>query len=127
KAGRNGAREWTFDGGGSQQAGQNANYKSTLSQCKNPPQPFAIPGAGNAAAAAAAPPDPVLPPTMSIPGVLEAVESWKVVWSWQGNNVDGPIAGENGTVLFANNDAGGGIQFDPSTRLANVAYRNLHT
>src|SRR5207302_9364241 len=67
----------------------------------------------SAATAAAAPPEPVLPPTTSIPGVLEAVRSWNVVWSWQGNNVDGPIAGENGTVLFANNDAGDVIQFDP--------------
>ena len=47
---------------------------------------------------------------------LEAVQSWKVVWSWQGNNVDGPIAGDNGTMLFANNDAGNVIQFDPWDR-----------
>ena len=59
--------------------------------------------------------------------MLEAVESWKVVWSWQGNNVDGPIAGENGTVLFANNDAGNVIQFDPATGLAKVAYGNINT
>ena len=63
----------------------------------------------------------------SIPGVLEAVQSWKVVWSWQGNNVDGPIAGDNGTLLFANNDAGDVIQFDPATGLAKVAYGNVNT
>jgi len=115
----------TFDRGSHHQAWQDASYKTTLSQCRNPPTPFAIPGA--AAAAAAAPPEPVLPPTASIPGVLEAVQSWKVVWSWQGNNVDGPIAGENGTMLFANNDAGNVIQFDPSTGLAKVAYANINT
>src|SRR5205823_232155 len=109
--------------------GEYANVASNwlLSQCKNPPPPFAIPSAGNAATAGAAPPEPVLPPTMSIPGVLEALQSWKVVWSWQGNNVDGPIAGENGTMLFANNDAGDVIQFDPATGLAKVAHGDINT
>jgi sugar lactone lactonase YvrE len=127
KDARNEGPAGTFDRGTHQQSWQNAGYKAALASCKNPPQPFAIPGAGNAAAATAAPPDPVLPPTSSIPGVLQALESWKVVWSWQGNNVDGPIAGDNGTVLFANNDAGDVIQFDPSTGLAKVAYGNINT
>ena len=127
KDARNEGPAATFDRGSHQQAWQDGGYKTTLAQCKNPPQPFAIPGAGNAAAATAAPPEPVLPPTSSIPGVLEALSSWKVVWSWQGNNVDGPIAGDNGTMLFANNDAGNVIQFDPSTRLATVAYDNVNT
>jgi sugar lactone lactonase YvrE len=117
----------TFDRGSHQQSWQNAGYKAALASCKNPPQPFAIPSAGNAAAATAAPPDPALPPTTPIPGVLEAVQSWKVVWSWQGNNVDGPIAGDNGTVLFANNDAGDVIQFDPVTGLAKIAYDKINT
>jgi len=127
KDARNEGPSGTFDRGTHQQSWQNAGYKTALASCKNPPQPFAIPGAGNAAAATAAPPDPVLPPTTSIPGVLQALESWKVVWSWQGNNVDGPIAGDNGTVLFANNDAGDVIQFDPATGLAKVAYGNINT
>jgi sugar lactone lactonase YvrE/dienelactone hydrolase len=127
KDARNEGPASTFDRGSSQQAWQNSGYKAVLASCKNPPQPFAIGGAGNAAAATAAPPEPVLPPTNSIPGVLEAVQSWKVVWSWQGNNVDGPIAGDNGTVLFANNDAGDVIQFDPSTGLAKVAYDKINT
>ena len=116
----------TFDRGSHQQAWQHANYKATLAQCKTPPQPFSIPSAGNAAAATA-PPALVLPPTNSIPQVLQALESWKVVWSWEGNNVDGPIAGENGTLIFANNDAGNVIQFDPATDLAKVAHDNVNT
>ena len=39
----------TYDRGTHQQAWQHANYKATLAQCKTPPQPFAIPSAGNAA------------------------------------------------------------------------------
>src|SRR5215475_9705811 len=127
KDARNEGPASTFDRGSHQQSWQNAGYKAALASCKNPPQAFAIPGAGNAAAAAAPPPEPVLPPTMSIPGVLEARESWRVVWSWEGNNVDGPIAADNGAVLFADNDAGNVIQFDPSTGLAKIAYANLNT
>ena len=127
KDARNEGPSGTFDRGSHQQAWQTASYKTTLSQCKTPPQPFAIPGAGNAATATAAPPAPLLPPTTSIPGVLEALESWKVVWSWEGNNVDGPIADDNGAILFANNDAGNVMQFDPSTGLAKVVYANLNT
>ena len=54
--------------------------------------------------------------------MLAAGQSWKVVWSWEGNNVDGPIAGNNGTVLFANNDASNVMQMDPSTGLAKIVY-----
>jgi len=74
-----------------------------------------------------APPDPVLPATSAIPGVLAAGQAWKVVWSWEGNNVDGPIAGDNGTVLFANNDASNVMQMDPATGLAKVVYSNVNT
>ena len=75
----------------------------------------------------AAPPDPVLPAPSAIPGVLAAGQSWKVVWSWEGNNVDGPIAADNGTVLFANNDASNVMQLDPATGLAKIVYRDTNT
>src|SRR3984957_10669779 len=119
----------SFPRGSSQQSWQNPGIKNVLAKCGNPPKPFSIPGAGQAANAAknAAPPDPVLPATAAIPGVLAAGQSWKVVWSWEGNNVDGPIAGDNGTVLFANNDASNVMQLDPSTGLAKIVYRDTNT
>jgi len=117
----------SFPRGNSMQNWQNPGLKKVLAKCGNPPQPFSIPGAGGAANANAAPPDPVLPATSAIPGVLAAGQSWKVVWSWEGNNVDGPIAGENGTVLFANNDASNIMQLDPSTGLARIVYRDTNT
>jgi hypothetical protein len=126
KDARNEGPAATFNRGSSQQAWQNAGYKAALAKCKNPPQPFAISVAANPATAAA-PPAPVLPPTMSIPGVLEARQTWKAVWSWEGNNVDGPIAADNGAILFANNDAGNVIQFDPATGLAKIAYASINT
>ena len=109
------------------QSWQNPGIKNVLAKCKNPPKPFSIPIASQSANANAAPPDPVLPATSAIPGVLAAGQSWKVVWSWQGNNVDGPIAGDKGTVLFANNDASNVMEMDPATGLAKILYSNTNT
>jgi sugar lactone lactonase YvrE len=114
------------------QSWQNPGIKNVLAKCSNPPQPFSIPGAGRAANANTAPPDPVLPATTAIPGVLAAGQAWKVVWSWEGNNVDGPIAADNGgtlsnSVMFANNDASNVMQLDLATGLAKVVYRDTNT
>src|ERR1700683_5571260 len=117
----------SFPRGSSMQSWQNPGLKNVLAKCKNPPQAFSIPGAGQSAKGNAAPPVPALPPTGAIPGVLGAGQLWKVVWSWEGNNVDGPIAGDNGTVLFANNDASNVMQLDPSTGLAKIVYRDTNT
>jgi hypothetical protein len=92
----------SFPRGSGMQSWQNPGIKNVLAKCKNPPKPFSIPIDSQSASANAAPPDPVLPAASAIPGVLAPGQSWKVVWSWEGNNVDGPISGDNGTVLFAN-------------------------
>ena len=116
----------SFARGAGQQSWQNPGIKEVLAKCKTPPKPFGIP-ISQSPSAQAAPPEPVLPATSAIPGVLAGGQSWKVVWSWEGNNVDGPIAADNGMVLFANNDAGNVMQMDPATGLAKVAYPNLNT
>jgi sugar lactone lactonase YvrE len=116
----------SFPRGSSQQNWQNPGFKNVVTKCKTPPTPFGIPIA-KGPDANAAPPAPMLPATHAIPEVLAAGQSWKVVWSWQGNNVDGPIAGENGTVIFANNDASNVMQMDPATGLAKVLYTNTNT
>ena len=117
----------SFPRGSSLQSWQNPGLKNVLASCKNPPKPFSIPGAGQGANATAAPPDPVIPATTAIPGVLAAGQSWKVVWSWEGNNADGPIAANDGTILFANNDASNVMKMDPATGLATVLYSNTNT
>jgi gluconolactonase len=116
----------SFPRGGSMQSWQNPGLKGVLAKCKNPPPPFSIP-INQSASAKTAPPAPTLPSTSAIPGVLAAGQSWKVVWSWEGNNVDGPIAGDNGAVLFANNDASNVMQLDPSTGLAKIVHRDTNT
>ena len=117
----------TFARGSSQQSWQNPGLKSVLAKCKTPPQPFAIPVA-QSASANAAPPEPAAPPaTTEIPGVIAAGQTWKVVWSWEGNNLDGPIAGDNGTMLFANNDASNVMRLDPATGLATIIHKDTNT
>jgi sugar lactone lactonase YvrE len=59
--------------------------------------------------------------------VIAGGQTWKVVWSWEGNNADGPIAGADGTLLFANNDASNVMKLDPATQLATVVHRDTNT
>jgi gluconolactonase len=116
-----------FDRGHGQQAWQNSGFAAVAAKCKNPPKPFRIGGDAASAANTAAPPAPELPTPDAIPGVIGAGQKWKVVWAWEGNNVDGPIPGDNGTVLFANNDAGNVMKLDPATGLATIAFDKLNT
>jgi gluconolactonase len=116
-----------FDRGRSLQSWQNPGLAAVLADCTNPPQPFAIGGSSAAPADAAEPPVPTAPPSGAIPGVIAAGQTWKVVWAWQGNNADGPIAGENGTLLFANNDASNVMRLDPATGLASIIHSDTNT
>lgn len=114
-----------FDRGSSLQAPQDPGYAGVLARCRNPPTP-AVRRTG-AATNTAPPPAPELPAPEAIPGVIAPGQSWKVVWSWEGNNADGPIAGDNGTLLFANNDASNVMQLDPATGLAKVLFDRTNT
>jgi gluconolactonase len=116
----------SFPRGNSLQSWQNPGLAAALAKCSKPPQPFSIPGAGQSANASA-PPAPALPRPAAIPDVIAAGQSWKVVWSWEGNNADGPIAGDNGALLFANNDASNVMKLDPATGLATVIHNETNT
>jgi sugar lactone lactonase YvrE len=115
----------SFARGSNQQAWQNPGLKSVLTKCKTPPQPFGFPIAQNTKPA---PPEPAAPPaSTAIPGVIAAGQTWKVVWQWEGNNADGIIAGDNGTMLFANNDASNVMRLDPATGLATIIHKDTNT
>jgi gluconolactonase len=116
-----------FPRGSSQQAWQNPGLPAVLEKCKVKPAAFAIPIQSDTPAAKAEPPAAPLPTSTAIPGVIEAGQTWKVVWSWQGNNADGPIAGDKGTLLFANNDASNVMQMDPATGLARIIHSDVNT
>jgi gluconolactonase len=117
-----------FDRGHSLQSWQDPGLAAVVAKCKTPPEPFRIGGGANAAANAGPPPEPPAPPaSKAIPGVIAAGQTWKIVWSWEGNNADGPVAVEDGTILFANNDASNVMKLDPATGLATVVYDNVNT
>jgi gluconolactonase len=115
-----------FDRGNSLQSWQDPGRPAVLAQCAEPPAPFRIGGSGGQSAETS-PPAPALPVATAIPGVIAAAQRWKVVWSWEGNNADGPIAGDDGTLLFANNDAGNVMKLDPDTGLASVIHSDTNT
>jgi gluconolactonase len=115
-----------FPRGNSQQSWQHAGEAAVLATCKVKPAPFGIP-ISTAPQPATPPPDPPVAATTAIPGVIAAGQSWKTVWDWQGNNADGPIAGDGGTLLFANNDASNVMRMDPATGLATIIHRDVNT
>jgi len=117
----------SFPRGNSQQAWQNPGLKDVLAKCKAPPPSFEIPVQPASPATTSAPPEPALPTSTAIRGVMAAGQTWKSVWSWEGNNTDGIIAGDKGTVLFANNDANNVMQLDPATGLAKILYGDVNT
>jgi len=114
----------SFPRGKSLQSWQNPGQAAVLAKCQKRPQPFSIPGGP---ADASPPPAPSLPRSTEIPGVIAAGQTWKVVWSWEGNNADGPIAGDNGALLFANNDASNVMKLDAATGLATVIHSDTNT
>jgi gluconolactonase len=119
----------SFPRGNSLQSWQNPGLKQLLAKCKSPAPAFSIPGAGGGGPAAnTTPPEPPAPPaSTAIPGVIAGGQQWKVVWQWEGNNADGPIAGDAGTLLFANNDASNVMRLDPATGLATVIHSDTNT
>jgi gluconolactonase len=123
----------SFSRGSGQQAWQHPGYAGVLAKCTNPPQPPTQRAAQVAAARAdpanAAPPPegPAPAPASAIPGVVAAGQTWKTVWSWEGNNADGIMAGDEGTMLFANNDAGNVMKLDPATGMATVIHTGTNT
>jgi gluconolactonase len=116
-----------FDRGRSLQAFQDPGLPAVTARCKTPPPVRPARGGAPTATNSAAPPAPALPAPEAIPGIIAAGQSWKVVWSWEGNNADGPIAGKDGSILFANNDASNVMQLDPATGLATVLFDRTNT
>jgi sugar lactone lactonase YvrE len=117
----------SFPRGNSRQAWQDPGQAAALAKCRTPPPAFSIPVQPASPATTAAPPEPALPASTAIPGVIAAGQTWKTVWAWEGNNADGIIAGDKGTLLFANNDASNVMRLDPATGLATVIHQDTNT
>ncbi len=117
----------SFDRGDSLQAWQDPRYDDVVAECRTRPEPFSLGGGGGDDGDTTPPAPPSSEPSNAIPGVIEAGQQWEVVWSWEGNNADGLIAGEDGTVLFANNDASNVMRLDPGTGLATIIHEDTNT
>lgn len=109
-----------LDRGHSQQTWQNPGYAALVAKCKTPPKAFGIP----ISKMTEPPPFVLPPPSAAIPGVIAAGQSWKTVWAWEGNNVDGPIAAADGTIIVGDNDAGNVMQIFPATGQGKVLYKS---
>jgi gluconolactonase len=116
-----------FDRGSSLQGRQDPGLPALLERCENPPPVPPAPGGGGTGAASAPPEPPRSAPSVAIPGVVAGGQSWQVVWAWEGNNADGPIASTDGRILFANNDASNVMELDPATGLARIIHEDTNT
>lgn len=113
------------------QAAQDARYADTIAKCKvPPPRPAAAPGA----APAGPPPAPAtvgnLTPreytVAAIPGVIAAGARWTTVWETLGNNADGIVGMDDGSVLVAQNDQSQVVRIGTDGK-ATVVYRDTNT
>lgn len=109
------------------QAWEDPAQPAVLAKCKSPAPAFKMPTmpavVSSATPARAATPPPV---STAIPGVIEAGKSWKVVWESAGNNADGPIASDDGGLLFARNDYSDVMKIDADGK-EKVVHRDTRT
>jgi len=116
------------------QSGQDPNRATFIAaNCKNPPAPPAPPAArggggggragGAAPAAATATEDYTV---AAIPGVIAAGARWRVVWGDTGNNADGPVGMDDGSLWIAQNDKSDVVRIDKNGK-ASVIYTDTFT
>ena len=109
------------------QAAQDAREPEVLAKCKTPPAP---PRAG---AARVGGPPPVVGNPMArpytitaIPGVIAAGQQWKMLWAGMGNNDDGILGLDDGSVWIAQNDNSDILKVDKNGN-ASVIYKDTNT
>lgn len=115
------------------QAGQDPNRAAFIAaHCKNPPPPPAARGGGpggpggGRGAGAPAPQTPQDYTVTAIPGVIAAGQRWNVVWEDKGNNADGPVGMDDGSLWIAQNDKNDVVRIDKDGK-ASVIYTDTYT
>jgi gluconolactonase len=123
------------------QAGQDPNRAAFITaNCRNPPAPPAArggggapggpnaqgPGGGRAGGGAAQPAQLQEYTVTAIPGVIAAGQKWKVVWEDAGNNADGPVGMDDGSLWIAQNDKSDVVRIDKNGK-ASVVYTDTYT
>ena len=109
------------------QAAQDAREPEVLATCKTPPAPPRV-----AAVRAGGPPAVVGNPmardysVTAIPGVIGAGQRWKMWWQGTGNNADGILGLDDGSVWIAQNDNSDILKVDKRGN-ASVIYQDTNT
>ena len=114
------------------QSGQDPKREAFVAaNCKVPPPAPAARGggpggggrAGGAPAAAPALNDYTV---TAIPGVIAAGQKWKLVWEDAGNNADGPVGMDDGSLWLAQNDKSTVVRIDKDGKAAAI-YTDTYT
>jgi gluconolactonase len=111
------------------QAPLDPGYPALIGTCKNPPPARGGRGGGggNRGGGRAAEPQGPRDYTVSeIPGVITAGQKWTFVWQQAGNNGDGIVGMNDGSLLLAQNDSSAVLKLDKAGK-PSVAYSNTHT
>ena len=113
------------------QAPLDPGYAGLVAMCKTPPPARGARGAGRGArggagARGAQPQGPRDYSVTAIPGVIAAGQKWTFVWQQAGNNGDGIVGLDDGSLLLAQNDSSDVLKLD-RTGKTSVAYSNTHT
>jgi hypothetical protein len=111
------------------QGGQDPNRAAFVAaNCKNPAPPAAARGGGRGGGGGAAPPATATEDYIvsAIPSVIAAGARWKVVWEDKGNNADGPVGMDDGSLWIAQNDKNDVVRIDKDGK-ASVVYTDTYT
>ena len=112
------------------QAPADPGYAALIAMCKTPPPPGRGRGGaarGGGAGRGAAPAQGIREYTVQeIPGVIAANQKWKFLWQEAGNNGDGIVGLDDGSLLIAQNDNSKVIKLDKDAKTS-VAYSDTHT
>lgn len=105
------------------QATRDSRYASYLAAyCKNAPAPAAAPPPRAAAPA----PEHRDYKVAAIVGVVADGATWKTIWTGTGNNADGPVATDDGGMLFAQNTDSKVLKLDVNGK-ASYPYSDTNT
>jgi gluconolactonase len=105
------------------QAANDPNRPALIAQCKNPPAPPPAAGGRGAATASAESQDYKV---TAIPGVIDAGQRWRTIWTGTGNNADGIVGLDDGSLLVAQNDNSAVMKIDRDGK-PSVAYSDTYT
>ncbi|HUK33470.1 MAG TPA: SMP-30/gluconolactonase/LRE family protein [Vicinamibacterales bacterium] len=109
------------------QAPLDPGYQALIATCKTPPQGRGRgAGGGNRGRGPQAPQGIREYTVTEIPGVIKGGEKWTFVWQEAGNNGDGIVGTNDGSLLLAQNDDSKILKLDKDGR-PSVAYSDTHT